>query len=145
MRFLLDHNFSPKHAEMLRLYGFPVFSLRDEYPNKIRDVDWLSELAGADWIVVTCDQHIQTRKAEARALQASGVSAVFINPFFANLLLIKKGEGLLRHWQKIMAWAEESPAQSYCQVGRTAGSRTSGFEARLHPPRYPMSSNFIPS
>lgn len=101
---------------MLRLYDFPVAALRDEFPDKVKDVEWLPELKGTDWIVVTCDRHIQTRKTEARALRASGVSAVFINSFFTNLGLMPKGVWLLRHWTKIVAWAESASPPSYCQV-----------------------------
>ncbi len=116
MKFLLDHNFAPRHAEMLRFYDIPAHHLRDAFPGVIKDVDWIPLLAGTDWVIVTCDQHIQTRKAEARALRNSGASAIFINPFFANLSLIKKGEWLLRHWPEIMARAEAEIQPFYFQL-----------------------------
>lgn len=49
-------------------------------------------------------------------MQSSGASAIFINPFFANLPLIKKGEWLLRHWPAIMARAAIEIPPFYFQV-----------------------------
>lgn len=116
MRFLFDHHFSPKHVATLSIYDFPAFSLWAIFPDAIKDVQWIPKLAGTDWVVVTCDQHIQTRKAEARALHSSGASAIFISPFFANLQLVRQGEWLLKCWPTIMAWAESTKQPFYCQV-----------------------------
>lgn len=116
MRFLFDHHFSPKHVATLSLYDIPAFSLKAELPDKIKDQQWIPQLKGTDWVIVTCDRHIQTRKAEARALQASGASAIFISPFFANLPLIKQGEWLLKTWPKIAARVESAPHPFYYQI-----------------------------
>ena len=89
MRFLFDHHFSPKHVQTLTTYDIPAVSIFQEFPNHIKDIQWIPLLTGTELVVVTCDKHIQTRKVEARALHASGASAIFISPFFANLQLIK--------------------------------------------------------
>ena len=116
MRYLFDHNFAPRHAATLRLHDIEAHPLRDIFPTAIKDVEWIPLLKETEWIIVTCDRHIQTRKAEAQALRESGASAIFINAFFAHLPILKKSEWLLRHWAAIAAWVEAEPQPFYCQI-----------------------------
>lgn len=116
MRFLFDHHFSPRHVRVLSMYDIPAFALGEEFPHAVKDVAWIPLLGGTDWVVVTCDQHIQTRKAEALALRESGASAIFINPFFAKQQLIKQGEWLLKHWPAIMRSAASTSSPFYWQI-----------------------------
>lgn len=75
MKFLFDNNFSPKHVRTLQNYDVEAVALRDEFGADAKDEDYLPGLKDTGYILVTCDLHIQTRRAEARALKESGVSA----------------------------------------------------------------------
>lgn len=116
MRFLFDHHISPKHVDMLALYDIPAFALARELPEAIKDEQWIPHLKDTDWVIVTCDRHIQTRKPEVKALRESGASAIFISPFFANLQLIEQLKWLLRTWPKIMERVEFSSPPFYYLV-----------------------------
>ncbi len=59
MIYFFDNNFSPKHARMLAALGVEVRVLRDEFPENVKDVDYLPRLRDTGWILITSDKHIR--------------------------------------------------------------------------------------
>lgn len=116
MKYLFDNNFSPKLVRMLRALDVRACALRECFPANVDDKEYLSQLAGTGWILLTCDRHIRTRKAEARALRESGVSALFFNPFFTKKELWDQAHWLVKNWPRIEAHCRAAVPGSYAEV-----------------------------
>ncbi|MDQ7839473.1 MAG: hypothetical protein RDU83_00425 [bacterium] len=101
MTYLFDNDISPKHADVLRLYGVVTRTVRSEFGQDAKDRDFIPQLQGSGWVIVSGDRHITTRPPEARALRASGVTALFLGPFWRKLSLKEQAAWLLRNWDKI--------------------------------------------
>lgn len=80
--FFFDNNLSPSYARMLRALDVDARALREEFPRNTDDVDWLPEIGRRGWVLITHDRSIRTRPAEARALRASVVTAIFLGRFW---------------------------------------------------------------
>lgn len=101
MIYFFDNNFSPKHAEILKLLGVQAKTLRDEFGASIPDVDYLNRLRGTGWVLVTADRHILRRRFEREALRASGVTALFFEPFWLKLDIWAQVSWLTKRWPEI--------------------------------------------
>ena len=101
MIYFFDNNFSPKHAEILTLLGVQTKTLRDEFGASVHDVDFLNRLRGTGWVLVTADHHILGRRSEREALRASGVTALFFEPFWLKLDIWAQVSWLTKQWPEI--------------------------------------------
>ena len=89
---------------MLRAINVDVIALREEFPQNILDVDLLAQLPerlGRDTVFVSGDPRITRRRLEARALRESKLTAIFLGPFWNNLLLWDQATWLVKHWPGI--------------------------------------------
>lgn len=116
MRFFFDNNFSIRLVRMLQALDVDAVALRDCFPQSIDDEDYLPRLANTGFILVTCDRHIRTRKAQARALRQAGVAALFFNPFFQKKDRWGQAYWLVKNWPRIEEHARRLSSGGYAQV-----------------------------
>ena len=105
MTYLFDNDISPKLAKMLRELGVDAWALREAFPENTPDTDYLPELGNRGWVLVTKDRHIRTRPVEAKALAESGVTALFLGPFFGKLTFWAQATWLVNRWPEIEKFA----------------------------------------
>lgn len=89
---------------MLTALGVEVKVLREEFPDSVKDVEYLPRLRDTGWILITADKHILTRRAEAKALKESSVTALFFGAYWSKMNTWDQATWLMRHWPKIEAF-----------------------------------------
>lgn len=103
MQYFLDNCISPKFAPMLGALDVRIVALRDAIAHNTPDIELFEFLAGSDYVFVSQDRAQLTRIAEAHALRAAGISALYFGPFWSGLGFWKQAEYLVKHWQKFHA------------------------------------------
>lgn len=83
---------------MLRALDVNVVALRENYPANTPDIDIFNALADSNYVFVSQDRKQLTRIAEAHALRASGISAMYFGPFWSDLGFWEQAVYLLRFW-----------------------------------------------
>ena len=121
MTYLFDNNISPRFAGMLRELGVDAKALRDVFPPNVKDSAFLPQLKGSGWVLVTGDTRIATRPAEAAALKDSGITAIFLGPFWSKMTFWLQARWLVTRWQDIDAYAQSAPSGT-CAVFRQRGA-----------------------
>ncbi len=114
MIYVFDNNISPRYAAMLRGLGVDVQPLRELFPANIKDTEYLPQLR--DCVLITADQRIRTRKAEAAALRQSGVTTLFLARFWAKLSFWDGASWLVARWPDIEQFASTVPAGTCAEV-----------------------------
>jgi len=114
--YLFDNNISPRLARMLAALGIDAKPLRDIFPQDIKDIDFLPQLRDTGWVLVTGDTSIVTRRAEAIALRKSGVSALFLGPFWLKLTLWPQATWLVTRWPEIDAFMQNQLGSVYVEL-----------------------------
>jgi hypothetical protein len=115
---------SPKLAAMLRALDVDVKALRDELPQNAQDVVIFQHLKGREITVVGPDTSQLTRRHEAAALKAAGISALYLGPFWSKLDLWEQAAWLVRHWPKIDGYISVATKGTVAEVqqrGRIRG------------------------
>ena len=64
------------------------------------DPDLFQFLAGSDYVFISEVRRQLTRIAEATALRAAGISAMYFGPFWSKLGFWKQAEYLVKHWAR---------------------------------------------
>lgn len=113
MRFFLDNNLAPRHAEALQaLLGddHRFVHLRKKFPQDAPDEEWLAALGSeGDWIVLSGDYRI-TRNPALRAIwRSTGLTAFFLTKGWMNLEPLLQHIGLLKVINRVIALAERHP------------------------------------
>lgn len=106
MKYVIDNCLSPKFAAMLAALGVDALALRDEMPRDAADVEVFEFLKGRSIVFVTCDTRQKTRAAEARALRASGITALFLGPFWTKMTFWQQAAWLVAKWEGINTFCE---------------------------------------
>ena len=107
MIYFFDNCISYRFADMLRALGEEVESLREKYPEDIKDIALFPELRNRrDIVFVSTDTSQWTRTEEARAIKAAGITTLYFGPFFQRKLLWDQAVWLMRRWLKIKGFAE---------------------------------------
>ena len=77
--FFLDRSLGKKRiATALRLAGVTVHVHDDHFPSNAKDAEWLSQVGGHEWVVLTKDHRIRYRNIERMALLKAGVAAFIL-------------------------------------------------------------------
>ncbi|MGD9856910.1 MAG: DUF5615 family PIN-like protein [Planctomycetaceae bacterium] len=105
MTFLFDNNISYRYARMLSALGKDTVALRDRLPSNTTDVDVFAYLKGSDTVFVTVERRMRGRPVEVAAIKASGVTSLFIGPFYAKLGFWPAAEWFIRRWPTIEGFA----------------------------------------
>ena len=107
MKFFLDNNISPVHAEALAILGevqkHDIHHLRTFFSPETPDLDWIRVLAeDGGWTIVSGDQRIARNKAERAAWQESGLTAFFFADDWGTRGFWKQAETLIHWWPSIV-------------------------------------------
>ncbi len=113
MTYIFDNDITPKHAEVLRMYKVDVRTVRLEFGPDAKDEDFIPLVGQRGWVLISGDKHMRTKPAEAMALKAASVTALFFGPFWQRLGFKEQAAWLLRHWDRIDAQVKDlSPGSS---------------------------------
>lgn len=118
MKYILDNNISPKFAQMLRALDCDVDALREHFAANIKDPDLLAALAGRHVVFVTGDRRMTTRPHELAALKASGVTAIFLGPFWSKLGFWKQATWLVHRWPALDAFSNVVARGTFAEVSQ---------------------------
>jgi predicted nuclease of predicted toxin-antitoxin system len=108
--YLLDNDISFRFAQMLAALGVDVVAVREveDLGEGAPDVGILQWLKGRERVFVTADKHIRSRPAEIAALSASGVTALFLERFWAKLDFWQQAAWLVGRWPQIDQFASSA-------------------------------------
>jgi len=114
VRFFLDNNVSPCHAEALRIYagdhGAEFEHLSEMFDRSTPDPEWIPALAAdGHWIIISGDTRISTNPANRRAWIESKLTAFFFADPWQRSRAIKQAEEMLHWWPHIFDEAKRSP------------------------------------
>lgn len=101
MKYFFDNCISYRFAVMLAALEVDAMSLREHFSDNIKDVPLFEQLRGSQVVFVSCDLSQTTRQAEAKALKACGVTAIYFAPFWGKLLFWDQAVWLVRRWPRI--------------------------------------------
>lgn len=116
MIFLFDNNFSPRLVRVLQALGVDARAFRDEFQPDTKDEEYLRAIRDSEWVLLTADKHILTRRAEARALKESGVTALIFKAFWPKMCLWPQAHWLTKHWMQIDVFAESALSGTCAEV-----------------------------
>lgn len=85
---------------MLRALDVQIDALRDVVDHDTPDTVLFELLSGSDYIFISQDRAQLTRVAEATALRAAGISALYFGPFWSGLGFWKQAQYLIKNWQE---------------------------------------------
>ncbi len=123
MIYLFDNCISYRFAHMLAALGVDARALRDVFPADIKDVDFIPQLRDSGWVLVTTDRHMKTRQIEAEALQASGVTALFLGRFYSKLDSWQGARWFVTHWPEIAGFAERVATGTVAEIQQNGIAR----------------------
>jgi hypothetical protein len=83
---------------MLRALGEDVVALKDVLAHDTSDTDLFKFLAGSEYVLISQDRKQLTRVAEAAALKAAGISALYFGPFWSRLGFWRQATYLIKNW-----------------------------------------------
>lgn len=105
MKYFFDNMVSPKIVSALAALGVEATHLRDQFRENENDVEFLKKLAGSSHVYVTADRKQNTRAEEAAALRASGMTTLFLGPFWSKLVMWDQAKWMIAHWPTIAGFA----------------------------------------
>jgi hypothetical protein len=116
--YLLDNDISFRFAHMLAALGVEALAVRDvaalgEDATDVQILQWLRE---SNRTFITADRHIRSRPAEIAALKESGVTALFLERFWAKLDFWQAAAWLVTRWPTIDAWVSAAQLGSCATV-----------------------------
>ncbi len=123
MTYLFDNCISYRFAHMLATLGVDATALRDVFPANIKDVDFIPQLRGRGWVLITTDRHMKTRQIEAAALQASGVTAFFLGRFYSKLSFWQQARWFITRWPDIADFAERVATGTVAEIHQNGTAR----------------------
>ncbi len=75
MTYLIDENLSFKIAQSLKALDNDVHHVRDHFPSQTPDETIFDFLVRKDWVLITQDKKMRTRKHQLQAMLDKGVGA----------------------------------------------------------------------
>jgi len=123
LKYLFDHNLSPKYPAALAALGVNAVALRDEFPQNIKDVDLLTALKSKDYVLISGDRAMTTNSVEVSVLRDAKVTCLFMGPFWDKLKLWDKAAWLVSKWPMLEAFAT-SASRGQCAECKQSGRWT---------------------
>lgn len=121
--FFFDNTLSPKFPRMLNALGVDTTALSEHVPQNTLDEDWLPQLRGTEWVMITGDAKILTRPGEMAALIACGATALFLFPAFSRWGLWKQAGWLITHWPTIDAFIRQAQQGTIARIGQNGAAQ----------------------
>jgi len=121
--YFFDRTFSPKLPRALSALGINTVAHVDKFGPDTPDDEWIADLRSTDWVIVTGDTRIRTKRAEALALQASGLTALFLFPAFSNWTLWSQAAWLVQHWPSVDAFVQQSQQGTLARIERSGAAK----------------------
>jgi hypothetical protein len=117
VKYFFDNCISYRYARMLSaLEVFEVVALRDKFPHGIGDVELFQELKGTGFVFVTCDDRQKTREGEAKAIRDSGLTALWLGPFWSKKLFWDQAKWVINRWPVIDGYVKGVAEGTCAQV-----------------------------
>ena len=108
MTYFLDNNICFRYADMLKALLVDIVALREVFPQDIKDPDLLTALKGTDYVFISSEKRMKQKPIEARLLRETGVTALFLGPFWSRLGFWQQAIWLVRKWELIDAFARSA-------------------------------------
>jgi hypothetical protein len=118
MKFLLDNYLAPKHARAFHSLLAPEHefaNFRNHFSPNTSDQEWVSALIREqNWIVISGNIRMAKNPAEKVAWRATGVTAFFLHPGWANISMFDQHALLSRSLPGIIQSAQKAkPGTGY--------------------------------
>jgi hypothetical protein len=101
VKYFFDNCISYRYVDMLQALDVDAVHLQSQFSPSIDDIDLFTALRGSSLVYLTCDTSQATREKEARALKESGVTALFLGPFWSKLDFWPEAQWLVTKWPVI--------------------------------------------
>lgn len=113
MTCVFDENLPPKLAKALNILegktGIDVFHIRDRFPPKTTDIEWISSLSKIkDCFVITKDRSIKKNLHEYLAWKESNLKIVFLQKSWKNQKLWDIAWKFVKRWNEVKAKIEKA-------------------------------------
>ncbi len=105
------------------LEEYEVVALRDMYPEDTDDLDLFPALKGSGFVFVTCDDRQKTREGEARALKDSGLTALWLGPFWDKKQFWDQAKWIINRWPTIDGYIKGVAPGTCSEVKENGRSR----------------------
>jgi hypothetical protein len=105
VKYFFDNCISFRYAEALQALGVDAESLRDRFPEDIKDIPLFQQLKGSGVVYISADTSQATRYLEARALKEAGVTSLFFGPFWGKKSFWLQASWLISRWTIIDGFA----------------------------------------
>jgi hypothetical protein len=115
VKYLLDNDVSFRFALMLRALDVDVWALREKLPQDTKDMDFLGDLRsklGVD-VFISANTAQRTNRIEAALLRQSGVTSLYLGPFWGKMVFWEQAKWLVKHWEQIEGFCRGA-AQGAC-------------------------------
>lgn len=116
MKYFFDNMISPKIVRALEALGVEATPLRAHFAENTSDVEFLRQLAGSAHVYVTADRRQNTRCEEAKALFESGMTTLFLGPFWCRLSMWSQASWMVKHWPTIDGYAKGAASGSVAEL-----------------------------
>jgi hypothetical protein len=116
VKYFFDNCLSYKYVDMLSAIGVDVVALRSAFPESTPDVELFQKIRGSASVFISCDRRQTTRDLEAQALRASGLTAIYLGPFWVKMKFWPQASWLVRHWPTIDAFASSVVPGTFAEV-----------------------------
>jgi hypothetical protein len=103
---------------MLRALEVDAVALRSQFSESIKDIELFEKIRGGESVFVSCDLSQTTRRLEARALKDSGVTAIYLGPFWNKMVFWDQAAWLVHHWPKIDGFASNVVQGTFAEIKR---------------------------
>lgn len=124
--YFFDNNVSHHLVEAMRLFGEPVFHMRDLYPGgDPGDTVWIAETARLGYVVITYDRGIKRKPQECALFREHGAAGFFLMGGH-KASRWDQVEQLVRQWRHIKSTAKGTPRPFMLKV-RSRGWKTSSL------------------
>jgi hypothetical protein len=110
VRFFFDNTVPKRIARAIAaLYEHEqIVHLRDRFPQGIKDVEWISELAAEeDWVIITHDP-VHREKHQKEALRRAGHTVFFLKKGWGQLDFREQAKRLVGLWEEIVRTARQA-------------------------------------
>ena len=100
-----------------------VVALRDKFPQDIDDVVLFDALKGSEYVFVTHDHKQKTRRSETEALIESGMTSLWLGPFWKKLTFWGEAKWIVSHWETIDGYVRGVAVGTSAEVQQNGKSR----------------------